>query len=70
MSYHCCPGYKLEGAEHLECLHSLIWSTSPRRFLALESNVSTLQEGDSQLQRVLLREVMSWESWSAQLPFL
>ncbi|XP_032173438.1 sushi domain-containing protein 4-like [Mustela erminea] len=36
ISYHCFPGYKLEGAEHLECLHSLIWSTSPPRCLALE----------------------------------
>lgn len=70
ISYQCCPGYKLEGAERLECLHSLIWSTSPPRCLALEGNVSTLREGDSQLQRVLLREVTSWEPWSAQLPFL
>lgn len=70
ISYHCFPGYKLEGAEHLECLHSLIWSTSPPRCLALEGNVSTLREGDSQLQRMLLREVTSWEPWSAQLPFL
>uniref|UniRef100_A0A452UND0 Sushi domain containing 4 n=1 Tax=Ursus maritimus TaxID=29073 RepID=A0A452UND0_URSMA len=36
ISYHCFPGYKLEGAERLECLHSLIWSTSPPRCLALE----------------------------------
>lgn len=42
ISYHCFPGYKLEGAERLECLHSLIWSTSPPRCLALEGNAFSL----------------------------
>ncbi|CAD7679812.1 unnamed protein product [Nyctereutes procyonoides] len=36
ISYHCFPGFKLEGAESLECLHSLLWSSSPPRCLALE----------------------------------
>ena len=38
ISYHCFPGFKLEGAESLECLHSLLWSSSPPRCLALEGN--------------------------------
>jgi len=50
ISYHCFPGYKLEGAEHLECLHSLIWSTSPPRCLALEGNAFALWEVESLLQ--------------------
>ncbi|XP_032322524.1 sushi domain-containing protein 4 isoform X5 [Camelus ferus] len=36
ISYHCFPGFKLEGSEYLECLHNLIWSSSPPRCLALE----------------------------------
>lgn len=40
ISYHCFPGFKLEGSEYLECLHNLIWSSSPPRCLALEGNVS------------------------------
>ncbi|XP_063092740.1 sushi domain-containing protein 4 isoform X3 [Cavia porcellus] len=36
IAYRCFPGFKLEGAEHLECLHNLIWSSSPPRCLALE----------------------------------
>ncbi|XP_021102085.1 sushi domain-containing protein 4 isoform X1 [Heterocephalus glaber] len=36
IAYRCFPGFKLEGSEFLECLHSLIWSSSPPRCLALE----------------------------------
>nr|KAF6395622.1 sushi domain containing 4 [Rousettus aegyptiacus] len=36
ISYHCFPGFKLEGSDYLECLHNLIWSSSPPRCLALE----------------------------------
>lgn len=36
IAYRCFPGFRLEGAEHLECLHNLIWSSSPPRCLALE----------------------------------
>ncbi|XP_004627008.1 sushi domain-containing protein 4 [Octodon degus] len=36
VAYRCFPGFKLEGAEYLECLPSLIWSSSPPRCLALE----------------------------------
>ncbi|XP_023386802.1 sushi domain-containing protein 4, partial [Pteropus vampyrus] len=36
ISYHCFPGFKLEGADYLECLHNLIWSSGPPRCLALE----------------------------------
>uniref|UniRef100_A0A8C2UN31 Sushi domain containing 4 n=1 Tax=Chinchilla lanigera TaxID=34839 RepID=A0A8C2UN31_CHILA len=36
IAYRCFPGFKLEGAEYLECLHNLIWSSSPPRCLALE----------------------------------
>lgn len=40
ISYHCFPGFKLEGPDYLECLHSLIWSASPPRCLALEGKTS------------------------------
>ncbi|KAG8504718.1 Sushi domain-containing protein 4, partial [Galemys pyrenaicus] len=43
ISYHCFPGFKLEGPEYLECLHNLIWSSSPPRCLALEGNTSYLE---------------------------
>ncbi|XP_055465485.1 sushi domain-containing protein 4 [Psammomys obesus] len=36
IAYRCFPGFKLEGSEYLECLHNLIWSSSPPRCLALE----------------------------------
>lgn len=36
ISYHCFPGFKLEGSDYLECLHNLIWSSGPPRCLALE----------------------------------
>nr|XP_031545961.1 sushi domain-containing protein 4 isoform X1 [Vicugna pacos] len=39
ISYHCFPGFKLEGSEYLECLHNLIWSSSPPRCLALEEQL-------------------------------
>nr|XP_045365438.1 sushi domain-containing protein 4 isoform X2 [Camelus bactrianus] len=42
ISYHCFPGFKLEGSEYLECLHNLIWSSSPPRCLALEAQVCPL----------------------------
>lgn len=38
IAYRCFPGFKLEGSEYLECLHNLIWSSSPPRCLALEGN--------------------------------
>ncbi|XP_039561743.1 sushi domain-containing protein 4 isoform X2 [Passer montanus] len=34
--YQCFPGYKLEGAEILECMYNLIWSHSPPRCLDVE----------------------------------
>ncbi|MEE6473803.1 hypothetical protein FKM82_010178 [Ascaphus truei] len=34
--YQCFPGYKLEGAEHLECMYNLIWSDKPPRCLDVE----------------------------------
>ncbi|XP_066526128.1 sushi domain-containing protein 4 [Hoplias malabaricus] len=34
--YQCYPGYKLEGAELLECMYSLIWSDVPPRCLDVE----------------------------------
>ncbi|XP_059573588.1 sushi domain-containing protein 4 isoform X4 [Alligator mississippiensis] len=34
--YQCFPGYKLEGAEFLECTYNLIWSGSPPRCLDVE----------------------------------
>ncbi|XP_075269175.1 sushi domain-containing protein 4 isoform X1 [Opisthocomus hoazin] len=34
--YQCFPGYKLEGAELLECMYNLIWSDSPPRCLDVE----------------------------------
>ncbi|PKU40505.1 sushi domain-containing protein 4 [Limosa lapponica baueri] len=34
--YQCFPGYKLEGAEFLECMYNLIWSDSPPRCLDVE----------------------------------
>ncbi|ELK08896.1 Sushi domain-containing protein 4 [Pteropus alecto] len=37
ISYHCFPGFKLEGSDYLECLHNLIWSSGPPRCLALEA---------------------------------
>lgn len=40
IAYRCFPGFKLEGSEYLECLHNLIWSSSPPRCLALEGNAS------------------------------
>lgn len=36
ISYRCFPGFKLDGSAYLECLHNLIWSSSPPRCLALE----------------------------------
>ncbi|XP_053463488.1 sushi domain-containing protein 4 isoform X3 [Nycticebus coucang] len=42
IAYRCFPGFKLEGAEYLECLHNLIWSSSPPRCLALEAQVCPL----------------------------
>ncbi|XP_040307904.1 sushi domain-containing protein 4 isoform X3 [Herpailurus yagouaroundi] len=36
ISYHCFPGFKLEGSEYLECSPNLIWSSSPPRCLPLE----------------------------------
>ncbi|CAH6789617.1 Susd4 [Phodopus roborovskii] len=36
IAYRCFPGFKLEGSEYLECLHNLIWTSSPPRCLALE----------------------------------
>ncbi|XP_044904385.1 sushi domain-containing protein 4 isoform X3 [Felis catus] len=49
ISYHCFPGFKLEGSEYLECLHNLIWSSSPPRCLALEvcPLPPTVSHGDS-----------------------
>lgn len=38
IAYRCFPGFKLEGSENIECLHNLIWSSSPPRCLALEGN--------------------------------
>ncbi|XP_027028457.1 sushi domain-containing protein 4 isoform X1 [Tachysurus fulvidraco] len=35
--YQCFPGYKLEGAELLECMYSLIWSDVPPRCLDVEA---------------------------------
>lgn len=40
ISYRCFPGFKLDGSAYLECLHNLIWSSSPPRCLALEGNTS------------------------------
>ncbi|XP_039197615.1 sushi domain-containing protein 4 isoform X2 [Crotalus tigris] len=34
--FQCFPGYKLEGAEFLECMYNLIWSDSPPRCLDVE----------------------------------
>ncbi|KAM4771386.1 sushi domain-containing protein 4 [Rhinophrynus dorsalis] len=34
--YQCFPGYKLEGAEYLECMYNLIWSDEPPRCLDVE----------------------------------
>ncbi|XP_053164276.1 sushi domain-containing protein 4 isoform X1 [Hemicordylus capensis] len=34
--FQCFPGYKLEGAEFLECMYNLIWSDSPPRCLEVE----------------------------------
>ncbi|XP_057875742.1 sushi domain-containing protein 4 isoform X2 [Melospiza georgiana] len=34
--YQCFPGYKLDGAEILECMYNLIWSDSPPRCLDVE----------------------------------
>lgn len=36
--YQCFPGYKLEGAELLECMYSLIWSDVPPRCLDVEGD--------------------------------
>ncbi|XP_073527977.1 sushi domain-containing protein 4 [Phyllobates terribilis] len=36
VSYQCFPGYKLEGAEYLECMYNLIWSDEPPRCLDVE----------------------------------
>ncbi|XP_053568758.1 sushi domain-containing protein 4-like [Bombina bombina] len=35
--YQCFPGYKLEGAEYLECMYNLIWSDEPPRCLDVEA---------------------------------
>ncbi|TRY93623.1 hypothetical protein DNTS_027250 [Danionella cerebrum] len=35
--YQCFPGYKLEGAELLECMYNLIWSDTPPRCLDVEA---------------------------------
>ncbi|XP_062864030.1 sushi domain-containing protein 4 isoform X2 [Trichomycterus rosablanca] len=35
--YQCFPGYKLEGAELLECMYNLIWSDVPPRCLDVEA---------------------------------
>ncbi|TSO25241.1 Sushi domain-containing protein 4 [Bagarius yarrelli] len=35
--YQCFPGYKVEGAELLECMYSLIWSDVPPRCLDVEA---------------------------------
>ncbi|KAH0507007.1 Sushi domain-containing protein 4 [Microtus ochrogaster] len=42
IAYRCFPGFKLEGSGYIECLHNLIWSSSPPRCLALE--VSALRQ--------------------------
>ncbi|XP_036309351.1 sushi domain-containing protein 4 isoform X1 [Pipistrellus kuhlii] len=42
IAYRCFPGFKLEGSAYLECLHNLIWSSSPPRCLALEAQVCPL----------------------------
>ncbi|XP_013929946.1 PREDICTED: sushi domain-containing protein 4 isoform X6 [Thamnophis sirtalis] len=34
--FQCFPGYKLEGAEFLECMYNLIWSDSPPSCLDVE----------------------------------
>ncbi|XP_069464724.1 sushi domain-containing protein 4 isoform X2 [Ambystoma mexicanum] len=34
--YQCFPGYKLEGAEFVECMYNLIWSDSPPKCLDVE----------------------------------
>ncbi|XP_031757650.1 sushi domain-containing protein 4 isoform X1 [Xenopus tropicalis] len=34
--YQCFPGYKLEGAEYIECMYNLIWSAEPPRCLDVE----------------------------------
>ncbi|KAG5265984.1 hypothetical protein AALO_G00248550 [Alosa alosa] len=36
VQYHCFPGYKLEGAEMMECMYNLIWSSTPPRCLDVE----------------------------------
>ncbi|KAL2099315.1 hypothetical protein ACEWY4_005795 [Coilia grayii] len=36
VQYHCFPGYKLEGAETMECMYNLIWSSTPPRCLDVE----------------------------------
>ncbi|XP_063040693.1 sushi domain-containing protein 4 isoform X2 [Engraulis encrasicolus] len=36
VQYHCFPGYKLEGAETMECMYNLIWSSMPPRCLDVE----------------------------------
>ncbi|OBS64715.1 hypothetical protein A6R68_06740, partial [Neotoma lepida] len=41
IAYRCFPGFKLEGSEYLECLHNLIWSSSPPRDM-LEGGLSML----------------------------
>ena len=38
ISYHCFPGFKLDGSAYVECLHNLIWSSSPPQCLSLEGN--------------------------------
>lgn len=40
--YQCFPGYKLEGAEILECMYNLIWSDSPPRCLDVEGKCLTV----------------------------
>ncbi|XP_023655485.1 sushi domain-containing protein 4 isoform X2 [Paramormyrops kingsleyae] len=34
--YQCFPGYKLDGADLLECMYSLMWSSPPPRCLEVE----------------------------------
>ncbi|XP_035872112.1 sushi domain-containing protein 4 isoform X3 [Phyllostomus discolor] len=42
ISYHCFPGFKLDGSAYVECLHNLIWSSSPPQCLSLEGQVCPL----------------------------
>ncbi|XP_025052715.1 sushi domain-containing protein 4-like [Alligator sinensis] len=62
--YQCFPGYKLEGAEFLECTYKLIWSGSPPRCLDVEVGLSyTLGRSKPQKIGISTQHLQEWVLW-------